>query len=54
MKAAIICVGKCIDKVDELLRNYDEDNEVQSETGFHTNASADKDHYVIVNSLIQI
>ena len=40
-KDATIRVGKCIDEVDEVLRNYDDDNEVQSESGHHTRASTD-------------
>ena len=38
--------------MDELLvRNYDKDNEVQSESGYHTNASADKDRKLVLDEL---
>ena len=50
-KDAIIRVGKCIDKVDEVLKNYDEDNEVQSESGYHTRASIDNDRKLVLDQL---
>ena len=50
-KNAIIRVGKYIDKVDELLRNYDQDNKVQSESGYHTRASVDKDLKLVLDQL---
>ena len=53
-KDAIIRVGKCIDQVDEVLRNYDVDNEVQSEFGYHTRASTEKDQKLVLDQLRSI
>ena len=37
----VIRVGKCIDNVDEILRNYDDDNEEYGDSQYHTTESAD-------------
>ena len=41
-KQAIIRAGKCIDKLEVLRNNYDEDNEEKSDSGYHAKASTDK------------
>lgn len=51
---AIIRVDKCIDKVDEILRNYGDDNEEYEDSQYHTTASADKDRKLVLTELISV
>ena len=53
-KGAIIREGKCIDKVDEILRNYDYDNKQYGDSHYHTTASSDKDRKLVLTELISI